>query len=166
MIRAMILMTILWTAPAIALPVTSRAQLKGPAQGLFRKLLRRASFTEEWSRYPAPDVVLNDLLAKFPAVKFEVLSEQCRQLVDENRIALGDSDPITGAPAMDQPNTAFVKWYVRMPIGVHYEECERFSGEGENSPEGRRCADTYVDAKRLRFGRRLVPRREFEKAHV
>ena len=70
-----------------------------------------ASFTENWLRYPSPDVVLNKFRRQFPAEIMGQITVNCRQLTPENRALLGDSDPASGRAAVDRPNSSFVNWY-------------------------------------------------------
>ncbi len=75
--------------------------------------LYKMSFSETWSRYPAPDVILNIFRDRFSVGSFATLSTECNQLSENNRAQLGESMPISGLPAIDNPNSTFVNWYLK-----------------------------------------------------
>lgn len=74
---------------------------------------RETSFKPTWQRYPSPDVFMNRLQQQFPNCDLRQIDRDCRMLTDENRALLGDSEPHTGSPSIDTPNSATANWYNR-----------------------------------------------------
>lgn len=76
-----------------------------------RKLFRKMSFSQDWSRYPSPDVILATLQMQFPLAKIDSSSASCLIVTPDNRSILGESNPLTGTPSVTNPNSSFVVWY-------------------------------------------------------
>jgi hypothetical protein len=77
-----------------------------------KKFVRKTSFKESWSRYPSPNSIINNLAGHFPLADQSRLSRDCRGLTVDNRSFLGDSDPVSGSPTIESPNSTFVNWYL------------------------------------------------------
>jgi hypothetical protein len=73
----------------------------------------KASFKRDWMRYPSPDVVIKQLLQNFSLLGegSTMYDNKCGYLDQNNRSVLGDNNPTTGAPLVDNPNMSFVVWY-------------------------------------------------------
>lgn len=87
------------------------AQGAGLSRKAIKSLVRKTSFIETWSRYPAPDAIIAGFRNGFQGASSMQVGVDCKILTDNNRSLLGDSDPLTGAPAVDHPNSTFVNWY-------------------------------------------------------
>jgi hypothetical protein len=85
------------------------------------RLKKNISFQENWSRYPSPDVILNKLRQDFPTANLMFTSE-CQVLTKANRSLLGDSQPMTGRPAVDSPNSSFINWYGSCVVSLIQQE--------------------------------------------
>jgi len=81
------------------------------ANAIDQRLLHKASFEQNWNRYPAPDEILRAFSYKFPLVHRQSVPDSCRILNIDNRGMLGDNEPATGVPSVSHPNSPFVNWY-------------------------------------------------------
>lgn len=100
-----------------------------PVQPLTRG--KKASFTENWSRYPSPDVIIARLHQDFPDGAFTYTNTGCNIMNDENRGLLGDSSPQTGKPAVDNPNSSFISWYSNCVTNLIKNEAYASGGTDE-----------------------------------
>lgn len=100
---------------ALILSSAAPALPAGPMSSVFssNKLFKKISFKPTWQRYPPPDVFLNTLRQQFPLVGIDQLDSNCRSLTNDNRTLLGDSEPATGKPSIDNPNSSTANWYNR-----------------------------------------------------
>lgn len=74
-------------------------------------LLHQASFTENWSRYPSPDSIVATLAQQFPHFNLKEGISRCISVTPDNQMLLGESSPLSGAPYIKDPNSAFIVWY-------------------------------------------------------
>jgi hypothetical protein len=101
----LVLNAIIPTAGAVTVPRLSRPDID------FNINVVKISFLQSWYRYPAPDMVIKALRKNFPTVNPENISEDCRNLTENNRTLLGDSDPGSGVPSLTAPSEAFNNWH-------------------------------------------------------
>jgi hypothetical protein len=76
-----------------------------------QSLKQSISFTQNWSRYPAPDAMIATLMQQFPHGDLKTADAACYAVTMSNQSQLGESSPFTGAPAIKEPNSAFIVWY-------------------------------------------------------
>jgi hypothetical protein len=108
-------MKTLFLFTALILSSAATALTVGPisSASFSNKLFRKTSFKPTWQRYPPPDVFLNTLRQQFPLADIGLLDSNCRSLTNDNRTLLGDSEPATGRPSIDNPNSSTANWYNR-----------------------------------------------------
>jgi hypothetical protein len=72
-----------------------------------------AFFESNQHRYVAPYDLFKTLAHLFPIEQQqrEMMPRQCLELSASNRAVTGDSQPLSGQPALSQPSTGFVRWY-------------------------------------------------------
>jgi hypothetical protein len=104
--KALLALALLFAADCKAIPLD---HLKGLS--LLAHLKQNTAFENTWSRSPSPDAILKKFHLDFPFANLADIPNDCRALTKDNRSLLGDSDPVSGSPAIDNPNSAFVSWY-------------------------------------------------------
>lgn len=83
----------------------------GSAPHVFRATptSHKISFQPTWNRYLPPDVFLKTLKMRFPYSR--LTDDGCQFLNSSNRKLLGNSDPLTGKPSLQNPNSSTINWY-------------------------------------------------------
>jgi hypothetical protein len=100
-------LTALLALSALMMTDAHAASRRGPRAGLRQDI----SFTQNWSRYPAPDAIIETLQFQFPHADLKYISAACLGVTNDNQSVLGTSNPLTGVPAIRDPNSAFLVWY-------------------------------------------------------
>src|SRR5436190_15825308 len=72
----------------------------------------KASFLENWIRYPPSLGVISLLRQHFPAARENYQAFECFKITQDNRGFLGASSPIDGKPMNQEPAVAFQLWYL------------------------------------------------------
>ena len=100
---------IILVASASLFSVAQQSRRTLPKQGLAHK----TSFTENWERYPSPDMILDIFKRAFPLKSYANIEpiKNCISLTDSNRSTLGDNNVQIGEPLIKDPNLAFSHWY-------------------------------------------------------
>lgn len=96
------------TAP----PFVSSAAPSASQLAMWKKLKRNASFSEDWSRYPSPDTILSTLAWQFPLAALDKMPSGCVIDTEDSHTTLGGNVPLTGDPAISNPNSGFIVWYM------------------------------------------------------
>lgn len=104
MMRFLILASLLLSSAAFATP-------RSNVSHEWRSLRQNVSFSEDWSRYPAPDVILETLRTQFPYIDLAAMSTSCLAETADTRTVLGANSALTGDAVIARPNSAFVVWY-------------------------------------------------------
>lgn len=107
----MLLLSLAATVPATAAPVH----------------LQSVSFTQDWSRYPAPDVLLKTLRKQFPHAEMGYDMTSCFIINEKNQTVIGQDNPLTGTPSLANPNSAFLVWYTGCVKSLAVAEQAAFS---------------------------------------
>lgn len=74
--------------------------------------ISQVTFNKDWLRYPSPDVMINRLRDLFPDAYADSANINCTLINETNVAKLGVNDPHSGKPASEQPNSAFLSWYL------------------------------------------------------
>ncbi|MES2964902.1 MAG: hypothetical protein V4760_13505 [Bdellovibrionota bacterium] len=92
----------------------------------WRKLKKNASFTRNWNRYPSPDTILSILIWQFPMATLKTMKSHCSVDTTDTHSTLGGNSPETGEPAIQNPNSGFIVWYMGCLKGFIVSDHEGF----------------------------------------
>lgn len=115
-----------------------------PAAPKRSKLDKVISFTENWRRYPAPDVIIERFWNDFLQDEAFGFHDDCMMLNSDNRAVLGDNEPATGRPVVEKPNVAFFNWYTTCLAEVIKGESEAIRSKIDRSQS---LEDAHSNAK-------------------